>query len=113
MRLWDGNCEPHQIHGPEWLKVWEILACMRQLRDIHIDLDAYVDKVTLSPEVEAEVFTPLMRMTQVPNFVVRVSWPEDPRPSLLGETPFRLIHAADGDGLKSSRQERNYKPIVA
>lgn len=109
MRLWDGNCDPRQIHGPEWLKVWEIMATMAQLRAVHIALDAYVDNITLNPLTEVEVLTPLMKMTQVQDFVVTVSWPGDLGPSLLGATPFRLLHSADGDGLEIRDQPRYAK----
>lgn len=88
---------------------------MGNLREVHVDLDAYVDTVTLSPEIEAEVLKPLMRIIKVPSFVVRVSWPEDPRLSLLEEPSFRLIHSAYPDSLPLSSQGKAGKslPLVS
>ena len=93
MRLWDVNCNASQIHSPEWLEAWDLLTRMHQLKEIRIDLDAYISNISLRPETELEVFKPLMNLTRGLIFVVTTSWPEDSRASLLRQAPFRLIHS--------------------
>ena len=66
---------------------------MKGLRDIQVDLDAYLEDGVLSAEVEEEVFRPLLEVRQAGRFDVRVTWPvvgRRDREVGRGE-PFRLV----------------------
>ncbi len=71
------------------------MSLMQGLREIDVDLDAYLMGETLTPSDEAEVFEPLMAVTVAPQFVVKVSW----RPSLKtsASMPFRFDRPANRD----------------
>lgn len=68
------------------------MALMQGLREIDVDLYAYLTGNTLAPSVESEIFEPLMAVTMAPLFVVRVSWLPGLKPP--ASIPFRLIHPA-------------------
>ena len=90
------------------MKVWEIMARMRGLTDIQVDLDAYLEDGVLSAGIEAEVFKPLLAVRQAGRFDVRVTWPG--RAGRDGdevrEEPFRLMritNEADRNVVKPTR----------
>ncbi len=64
------------------------MSLMQGLREIDVDLDAYLIGDTLTPADEAEIFEPLMAVTVASEFVVKVSWTPRLEPSPL--MPFRL-----------------------
>ena len=65
------------------------MARMRGLCEVQVDLDAYLESETLSPQIEAEVFEPMLAVTKASHFVVHVSWPSDT--NHLFDIPFRII----------------------
>lgn len=78
------------------MKVWEIMAKMKGLTDIQVDLDAYLEDGVLSAGIEAEVFKPLLGVRQAGRFDVRVTWPgrtgrEGHEVREVREEPFRLL----------------------
>ena len=90
------------------MKVWEIMARMRGLTDIQVDLDAYLEDGILSAGIEAEVFKPLLEVRQAGRFDVRVTW--SGRTGRDGdevrEEPFRLMRItkeADRNVVKPTR----------
>lgn len=64
------------------------MSLMQGLREIDIDLDAYLDSDTLRPEDEAEIYEPMMAVTVAPTFLVNVAW--DPSVKSSDTRPFRL-----------------------
>lgn len=76
-----------------WNSVWKEMASMRGLREIDVDLSAYLTGNTLAASDEAEIYGPLMAVTVAPLFVVRVSWLPGLEPP-SSSIPFRLVHPA-------------------
>lgn len=64
------------------------MSLMQGLREIDVDLDAYLDSDTLSPADEAEIYEPMMAVTVAPLFLVNVAW--DPTVKSSDARPFRL-----------------------
>lgn len=85
-------------YDPAWVKVWNILSQMEGLGELHVDLDAYLAAKSLSPEVEAEVLEPLMRLTVAHTFVVKISWQSHLESSNVS-LPFRLDQPTDRGGI--------------
>lgn len=80
------------------------MALMQGLREIDIDLDAYLEGETLTPAAEMEVFEPLMAVTAAPHFVVRPSWPAGLEQS--ASMPFTLDRPANSHEAVSRMQRR-------
>lgn len=105
--LWCGQGSERRKHGSAWNKVWQTMSRMKGLRDIQVDLDAYLETETLSPMVEADVLAPLMAVTTAPNFVIKASWPLGPEPSApMTKTPYRLLRPANAKEAVQDRPQR-------
>ena len=90
--LWYTRREPcNRIIDPLWQKTWKTLSSSSPgLRQIQLDLDAYLATESMDPEFEAEVFEPLKTVTVASTFIVRVSWVPNPQ-TLELDLPFQLL----------------------
>ncbi|KAK3178546.1 hypothetical protein OEA41_000683 [Lepraria neglecta] len=84
----------------EWDKACDVMASMRGLRFLQIDLDAGgLENMgnTINAERERGLLEPLMAVTMVKDFCVTLWWVpfRDQEESLMEGTPFRLIRRGD------------------
>ena len=106
--LWAFQEKPgRRIYDPGWVKVWNILSYMQNLREVYVDLDAYLEEEadTLTALIEAEVFEPLMRVRAASRFVVKITWPPNQVSSTL-EVPFVVDRPASRGDMVTAAQYR-------
>lgn len=63
-----------RTYPPSWDAVWKILSGMQGLCELYVDLDAYLESEAFNPEIEADIFEPLVAVRVASKYVVRVPW---------------------------------------
>ncbi|KAK0514043.1 hypothetical protein JMJ35_003765 [Cladonia borealis] len=100
-RLWwedPDNYVKRPWRDPVWNQVWDIIKGMEELRNVIVDIDAYLEYGKLSWETERDLFERLgtvkLRSGGERGFVVRVNWDGDGGEGPdegLGRGTFRLV----------------------
>ena len=93
-----------RTYAPSWVAVWNILSAMPALRELHVDLGAYLETKALSPEIEAEILHPLTAVRVTSKYIVKVPWTLTKEHDALN-SPFRVERPVDKENTALGLQE--------
>ncbi len=104
--LWEDpdNYRKRSLRDPVWNQVWEIIKGMEELKNVIVDLDAYLEYGRVGRELERDLFERLgavrLRGGGERGFVVRVTWDGDGEEGPeegLGTGTFRLVRGKEAE----------------
>ncbi|KAL6717569.1 hypothetical protein ACLMJK_005484 [Lecanora helva] len=94
--------------GQVWNQTWKTLSEMSEIRELYLDIFAYVTKNEAPGSVvEAAILEPVMEVSSASKIVVKLSWPPSIDPSSLG--PRLMLEWAPYYGRNTLRKEMRRK----